>query len=264
MTVRGCGTRSYGGIYIEVRLSARGLPLESFLVDPVREVPEGMDIPNRGVAIIERQIDGKGVGIWDAWDRVGSKYYPNVEDFLYEGMHAKDSRGRKVGFSRRISSKTDLSLLTPKSRLVLVHERAMLLNADELYRAIDIEMREMTDPHHWHCRCGKSNHDAYPIYARDSKDMMPTCVSCWREVITGGSELYDTELPNRTVERTIGELTYTARRAPVEFKPEHVEGIFAILPISGLAVINDPQASKHVPNLEKAQRSGLSVTLEDE
>lgn len=257
MPTRGCGTRSYGGIYIEVKLVRYGLPMEAFFVDPVREVPEGLDIPNRGVAIIERVVNGEPVGIYDAWDRVGSKYYPNVEDFIREG--------KNHGFSRRISSKADLSLLTRQSRLVLVHERAMLLNADELYRALDAEMRDMQrGSHKWSCRCGKHDHDAYPLYARDSKDMMSTCVSSWMEVIRGGTEMHDPDQPNRTVERTIGELTYTARRAPLEFTPDFEDGIFAILPISGLAVIKDPQSSKHVPNLERAKQGGLAVSLEEE
>jgi hypothetical protein len=253
MTVRGCGTRSYGGIYIEVRLSPFGLPPESFLVDPVREVPEGMGIPHRGVAIIERP---DGSGIHDVWDRVGTKHYPNVEDFVRET--------KAHGISRRLSSKAEMSLLSRSSRLVLIHERAAILNADELYRAIDVEMQEMVTASKWTCRCGKPEHDRYPLYTRDSVDMMPTCASCWREIVIGGKELIDPDVPNRTVERTIGDTTYRARRSPLGVTPEYVEGIFGIFPISGLAVINDPHASKHVPNLEKAQQSGLDVSLESE
>jgi hypothetical protein len=257
MTVRGCGRRSYGGVYIEVRLAppGMGMPVEAFLIDPVREVPDGLGIPHRGVALIQRP---DGSGIYDVWDRVGTKHYANVEDFIMET--------KRHGISRKLSSKTDMSLLTRSSRLILVHERAMLLNADELYRSIDKEMGEMVDAHHWVCRHAPSipDHDKYPLFARDSQDMMPTCISCWREIVRGGSELYDPTLPNRTVERTIGDTTYRARRAPVEFIPEFVEGIFGIFPISGLAVINDPQESKHIPNLEKARQSGLNVSLEEE
>lgn len=256
MVVRGCGTRTYGGVYLEVKLAKDGEPgtnPRKFLVDPVREVPDGMGIPNRGVALIPRP---DGSGVMDVWDHVGTNNYRCVEDFWREIL--------AHGVSRKISSRTDFSQLTPESRLILIHQKAMLLNADELYRAIDVEIREMVDANHWRCMCGKPDHDGYPVYARDSQDMMSTCVSSWAEVVEGGEEIYEPGVAPRTVKRTIGDTTYQGRHTPLDFTPEYVEGIFAIFPITCLAVINDPQDGKHIPNMQRAEGSSLKVVLEDE
>ena len=73
---RGCGRRTLGGVYVEVKLAKRGetgTAIEKFLIDPVRDVPEGLGIPARGVAILERP---DGSGVYDVWDRIGVKNYP--------------------------------------------------------------------------------------------------------------------------------------------------------------------------------------------
>ena len=68
--------------------------------------------------------------------------------------------------SPRVAANTDFSKLTRESRLMVIHDRAMLLNADELYPAIDKEMQEMVGSNHWTCRCGDPDHDKYPLYSR--------------------------------------------------------------------------------------------------
>ena len=94
--------------------------------------------------------------------------------------------------------------------------------------------------------------------------MMSTCVSSWDEVVLGGEEVYDPAKPTRTVRKTLGSTTYEGRHAPIGFKPEYIDGIFGRFPISCIAVINDPDEGKHVPNMERAQRSDLPVFLEEE
>ncbi len=44
---RGCGEREQGGVYAECGLSPYGTPLEYFLIDPPRPLPEGLDIVNK-------------------------------------------------------------------------------------------------------------------------------------------------------------------------------------------------------------------------
>jgi len=256
MAVRGCGTRVHGGIYIEVTLAEGGSPLELFLVDPARELPEGLEIPNRGIAIHERIVMGKPTGVYDVYDRIGTNYYPNVADFLFET--------RQHGISRRVSANADFGKLTKQSRLILIHGRAIMENADDLYRAIDTEMREFTDAHSWYCPCRVEGHDDYPLYTRDSRDCMPTCVGAYNECVVGGTELLDPRYPNRTVKRTVGDTTYEARRTPLGVIPEYSEGIFMRIPISRIAVIADPDGHKDVPNAEKASQSGLPVVVEEE
>ncbi len=253
---RGCGKRTLGGAYLEVRLIEGGAPWELFMVDPVREVPEGMDIPDRGVAIIERVVEGKQTGIFDVYDKIGRKHYPNVVDFMFEA--------RKKGISRRISSGTDFSLLSKNSLLVLLHDHAIVDNAHELYRHIKVEMAEMTDAHHWHCPCKVSGHDSYPQYAALSEDMMPTCIGALNEVVEGGEEIYDPNYEPRSVRREVGDLKYLGRHAPIGFRPGYETGIFMVLPISNIAVIKDPVSHKDLQVLERASQSSLDVLLEDE
>ena len=106
---RGCGVRSPGGIYVECGLSRYGRPIEDFLVDPCREIPDGLDIMPRGVTILERITASKRTGIYDIYDHVGEKHYPNVLDFVVEV--------RKQGLSRRLQPQAAFSLLSVGSSL---------------------------------------------------------------------------------------------------------------------------------------------------
>lgn len=254
MAKRGCGVRSPGGIYIEVKLSAGGTPLWKFLVDPTVESPEGLDMPARGVMIAERVVKGQKTGIYDVYDRVGSKHYPNVLDFYREVG--------KLGASRRVSQNADFAKLSPESRLILLHERAVLANANQLYAALRKEDAEYgSHVNGWCCQCGIVDHQHYPDMA--GNDPMPTCIGSHWQIVTGGDVLYDPTKPPRSVRREIGDITYTARKAPDGFKPEYKEGIFLILPISNLAVIRDPEGGQDTKALEKAGRANLDISLED-
>jgi hypothetical protein len=116
---RGCGDREPGGIYAECGLSARGRPLEEFLLDPPLPIPAGLDLVNkpqtwqRMLPSGEPALDGEGLPIFDLLIWVGAEFYPYCPDFLEET--------RRYGASRRLNPNLDLSLLSRSSRMILAH-----------------------------------------------------------------------------------------------------------------------------------------------
>ena len=116
---RGCGDREPGGIYAECGLSARGRPLEEFLIDPPLPIPPGLDLVNkpqtwqRLLPTGEPALDGEGLPIFDLLIWVGQEHYPYAPDFLEEV--------KQYGASRRLNPKLDLSLLSRSSRMIMAH-----------------------------------------------------------------------------------------------------------------------------------------------
>lgn len=259
MPSRGCGVRSPGGIYIEVPLSRHGRPLRDFLIDPVVRVPDDLDLVPRGVTLMERVNNDGPTGIYDVWDHVGERHYPNVADFVQELS--------RMGLSRRVQGSLDFSKLSPHSKIILMHSRAYLENAHDLYRAIGDEAHDYGHPRNrwWNCPCcdRHPDHQQYPVYAHGSNDLMPTCIGSAWQVVTGGELVIDPKVSPRWVKRKVGSTTYHANKKPVGFKPEFSRGIFLILPASKLTVINDPEGGMHTKAMERAMRSSVPVDLQD-
>ena len=116
---RGCGDREPGGVYAESGLSAKGRPLEEFLVDPPLPIPPGLDLVNkpqvwqRMLPSGEAAQDVDGLPIYDLLIWVGAEFYPYCVDYLEET--------RQFGASRRLNPNLDLSLLSKSSRMILAH-----------------------------------------------------------------------------------------------------------------------------------------------
>jgi hypothetical protein len=116
---RGCGDREPGGVYVESGLSSKGRPLEEFLVDPPLPIPEGLDLVNkpqtwqRMLPSGEPALDVDGLPIFDLLIWVGAEFYTYCVDYLEET--------RRFGASRRLNPNLDLSLLSKSSRLILAH-----------------------------------------------------------------------------------------------------------------------------------------------
>jgi hypothetical protein len=250
MGKRGCGYRSPGGLYLRVIVSPNGTkPVESCLVDPPKPVPDALGVPKRGVLILERN---NGSGIWDVYDRIGSKYYPNVADFIEET--------KREGVSRRVKRDTlNLDKLTTQSRLFLIHERAIIMNAHEYYMALAHEKEEMALSPHWYCRKDRSGHELLG----DLVESDAMCVSLYWEDIQGGEMLYDPNYPARTVSRQIGSNLYRGRKRCDGLKPIYAPGIFFNLPLHAIDVIKDPEGHEDAKAMEYAAKTGLPVHLEE-
>jgi hypothetical protein len=120
---RGCGDREPGGAYIESGLSPWGRPLEAFLIDPPLPMPDGLDLVNkptlwqRTLSGGEVARDADGVPIYDVLIWVGCAYYPYCPDFIEEV--------RRYGASRKLNPNLDLSLLSQASHMILAHPRVI-------------------------------------------------------------------------------------------------------------------------------------------
>lgn len=267
--VRGCGKRKPGGVYIELKLSPCGAPLEDFLVDPpLRVDAEAMGVSPRGVHLIERN------GVTHVADWVGAEHYPNVISFVEEA--------RRMGVSRRAEG-IDYSRLTPDSRTLLIHPRAWIDNARDYFTA---RVRDMLPA--W-CPKSKPEHT-------DPGLPPPMCASIWWEdldpsepaSIAGAGEwlerlegwIRDDDHARAYLQRERHRLggqrarlamlsmpcgDVMARTRPAGVTPAYTPAIFMRFRISRLAVVRDPVDGSHEPALERAQRArGLEVALVDE
>ena len=109
---RGCGEREQGGVYAETGLSRYGSPLEYFMIDPPRPLPEGLDIINK-----PQLWEDPATGITHLLIWIGGEHYEYTPDYVEET--------KRFGASRRINPNLELSRLTRESRMILAHPRAI-------------------------------------------------------------------------------------------------------------------------------------------
>ena len=222
---RGCGSsRSEDGIYLEVASGPGGSPLECFVTD--RPLPFSAD-HKRGVEL--RQGPD---GLTHVVDHVGSVHYPYPSDVLEEG--------RLWGFSRRISGQLDFSELSAGSRLLLVHARAVLLNADELQPHFAYESRS---------RCAHAERGGGPAHF----DTAGACSRAWYVLAPG----------NEYKLRVFTSVTrYPVHPLPEGLpEPRWASGIIASLPIGGISVVA-AKDGRHEDTIAKVRASGTNLRTE--
>lgn len=118
---RGCGDRKEGSPYACCGLSASGMPIEHFIIDPAVVWPGGFQ---RGVKILPRDPKDPD-GVNDLVVFVGKKFYPSAWDYVEEV--------RRFGASRKMSNTLPFNKLTPgDSRMIFVHSKAIPQFAYEL------------------------------------------------------------------------------------------------------------------------------------
>lgn len=256
--VRGCGTRKKGGIYAEVPLSPFGMPFEYFLFDPPVVVDaRELGLTAIGVKLIKRPDED----VYDVYDIIGADSYPNVADFVEEG--------RRFGLSRRLAQSLDFSLLSEKSKLILLHSKAFIANPEQYWPDA-------------HINCPKELIEHVPPTDPDAKEWpdgkpVPSCIGLWMEDIEGGEAVPDAPVyhreetaddhsarAKRMVVRKMPAFSYVGHSRPEGVTPEYKLAIFGAFPIGRLAVINDPDAGTHEGAMSKASRAKISVDLEDE
>jgi hypothetical protein len=248
---RGCGSRQVGGAYLRTIFGPNGTkPIWDFIFDPPLVIPEGLDIPSRGVLIAERP---DGSGVFDVYDHVGSKYYPNVADFVVEtGVQ---------GLSRRVKPGPDLEKLTRESRILLTHDRAIITNYDQYYEALR-EEEDAREAKIFRCPCDKKIHEDLPrINHVANPDGSTMCAGLWWHDLIRG-EILDAE--RRQVHRKIGDVGYHGRMSPNTVSPHYQPGIFLGLPIHCIDVIADPEGDRAQKTREKLTGVSLPVRLERE
>jgi hypothetical protein len=244
--------------------------VDDFLIDPPRVVDmAAMGLSAIGTKIVPwTYVDTKtleDVNTHYVLDVVGTDNYPNVADFIEET--------RRYGVSRRISRNSDFSLLDANSRLVLIHERAWIENANEYYVAREEGRR-------W-CPRDIANH----MTARSYDGM---CASLWWEDIEKGKEpgeddrnavlTHGRKIRNdqpgvqmhlqrenpRAVIREMATFRYRGMRRPDRVVPQYQHAMFATFPIRLIEVVRDRAGGAHEAAAEAARRGGIEVVEVDE
>ena len=232
---RGCGSRVKGGIYAETMLGPGGTPIEAFLVEPPRPVPDDLGISPIGVKLVE--IDGA----FHVFDWVGSEHYPHVADFVQEL--------KAMGLSRRLPKTLDFSKLGPESRMFLIHSEAIVAGWEK------VQKRDADD---W--VCPKGEHTTPGM-----------CIATWWHDIPG-DDLTAISSVGEPPEKTeaYGLRSPAGDTPPYRAWPRHEEagprgaGIFAIMPIGQVSVIHDPEDQEHIEAMAKASAASIPVAAESE
>lgn len=250
--LRGCGSRVAGGIYLETGLSKHGRPIEDFLIDPPTRLNADtrarMGITQVGVTPLPRQLED-GTTVVHVVDWVGAEYYPCVTDFVEEV--------RRFGLSRRVPRNFDFSLLTPQSRILLLHSRAWIGAADEYFA------RRQPDGQGWWCPQRRNEH----VNPADPPSM---CASLWWEDLPDGDPVPDSVVGatsalapgyrERLVRRKMPSFEYCGFLQPKPLEdPRYDVAIFASFPLTRLAVVRDPEGGTHEQALDAARKAGLPV-----
>ena len=209
---RGCGSRTAGGLYLEIQTNPNGVPLNDFLLDPAIRVGEtweskGVKLSPLGVQTFYEEIEGRKIK--HIIDIVGKEDYPNLTDFIEEL--------NVLGLSRKLSSRLDLSGISKESQLYMIHDKAWVKN-----------IHQYKD---WICNKGKLFHKPNILPKEDC------CCSgiWWQDLDLKGTR----PIRERMVQR-IMPISYVGYVRPEGVTPSYERGIFAIFPLSGanLAVIN--------------------------
>lgn len=245
---RGCGERVPGGAYAESGGSSSGLPIESFMFDPPRPLPPGLDLVNKTI-IWQRpgtngqpELDENGQPIFDLLIHIGAAHYPYVPDFVEEA--------RRLGVSRRINSNADLSLLSIHSQIWLAHPKAIPLNWQDLtppelcekhlLRHDLVSYRELElDPAHDEARPGPCIFKLWQLIPEEEGDCIPMDTS--NEQSTEGEPLHL---------RTIGSTVYPFNPSG-ESADGWAEGFILCLPLTGIALVRRDDGSVNERAKEK-------------
>jgi hypothetical protein len=232
---RGCGKRQQGGTYLECGLtSSGGSPLEHFLVDP--------PIPYKTDHAVGVDIVLGPDGLHHVVDHVGNSFYPWPTDVLEEG--------RLYGFSRRVPRNLDFSKLTPGSRILLVHARGLLSNAEVLHPHFDDDKLRRHCALYSKTRSPQHLHDQSTPCSRDSYAVAPA-TEVDAEVLRYTRRFTDT-------------VSYTVYPpSPEAPEPEFASAIIASLPVSNISVIK-AQNGSHLETLEKVKGMVEGINVEEQ
>lgn len=334
MAKRQCGSRQNGGFYLEVPTSPSGQPIEHFIrCLPVPVDLKEMGLSEIGVKILEYpspcpecagkgqltraegifdeiarslagMLSGEGTcpacgglgvrGIHHVFDVIGANYYPNIWDFLREG--------EMLGFSRRLSGSMldDAGKLERHSKLICIHKTALMDNAADLVKRMDI-----VEMGFFRCPKGHPNHNVaangmlqpFPVGTVDNDSHAALmCSGIWRHMIIDGTRPEDemsaialaleptaegerlqsrARMDNERIKEWLTMPGFVIRglecggayagfSLPEGFKPALQYGIFCALPLGGIALV-DPNR-QHTDKAEQMRNKvkNLPTRLADE
>jgi len=232
---RGCGEREQGGVYAECGLSPYGTPLEFFLINPPRPLPEGLDIVNK-----PQLWEDPATGITHLLIWVGLEHYQWCADYIEET--------KRFGASRRINPNLELSRLTRESRMILAHPRV-----------INTLWQEQSPPQE--CLKHLPRHDVVSLteLATDPAQKAGPCLFKLWNVIPqeAATEVLELEGESPVCLRKVGSTIYQYRPTG-ELAGGLLPGLFAALPITGFALIQYDDGTVNESAKAKLQQAGLN------
>ena len=226
---RACGKRVAAGVYAETRLAPFGEPVESYILCP----PKPLDIAAWGLTQRGARLVVVN-GMWHIFDIVSKADY-RVADYVEET--------RRKGASRRLSTRLDFSKLSEGSRLVLIHEQAIIENFTKYPQPPTL--------------CCPLDSHLTPL-----EEM---CAGLWWHDIPA-NELQSEAEGIRHLRSIPGGVVYIAHPHPEGLVPRYQFGIFMSLPVTNLAVIvgRNPQEEEVEKAFQAACLGGLPVFMEEE
>lgn len=277
---RQCGSRKEGGTYATcpVTRDGSGKPVEYFVTcQPVPIKAEDYNLSNVGVKLVDieelcskcngakptkgikakyfevcSRCDGTGKEtVTHVFDIVGQEYYPNVADFIEEA--------RRMGVSRRLEleDKRQYARLTPRSRLFLLHGKAVIENGSARYNKMSqVELMRM-----YRAGCPQDRHTLTAATKQNKwlpigdSTLKPACSCLHWHVIEQGESLHADGFTQRNLKAG----AYRGYSIPDKFTPKFSLGIFAVFPLVALHVI-DPDGS-YKEKTKRAEASTIDVEI---
>jgi len=197
-----------------------------------------IQLPSRGV-LIRRGPDG----VHHAFKRIGLKHYPSCYGWMQETI--------QKGPSVLISPKTDLSMLTRESKLVMVHPRAIIVNAKEYRDTMRIRWDNYT-----YCPIdvGHADNDLMPLDA--------TCVRHWQcDMDIAGNPALPVSDRNYTPHSANyywqGDMRFWAHPRSEDINPVYEQGVVAAIPMR--LVIEDGERASE---LYEGVATGLEKSIQ--
>ena len=249
---RGCGRRVKGGVYAESHQGEGGTPIEWFVVDPPAPLDLGaIGVRPRGVTLVRDESLADGTCHIVDW--VGAESYPNVADFVEEA--------RRFGISRRLETTLDFSRITDRSRLVLVHPRAICENRLEIGRPLRCPKDRLGPEKGW-----TSVEDApgarRPARFRDlvgSGSAAPPrvhtdpaaemCAEFWYRDLEGAEQAEG--LPDGELVRRMPSFEYRGRRDDPDRPRIYCPAVFMVAPVHAIALVDDPGHPAHMERIRR-------------
>ena len=224
---RGCGVRQAGGMYWEASV---GGAMAALLDPPIIVDPDRFGLTSVGVRIVAFG------GAHHILDIVGDSHYPSVADFVEEM--------RVYGVSRRIPRTVNVGLLTPASQLLLIHRKAYILNWSDYRPSRDFAT--------YSCMRSIEQH----------RIGLGMCSAMWWEDFGPGDGTAGWS-GDRSINRPMPDgNSYSAQYRPTGITPQYSTAIFARVPLSQIAVVQDRDQPEEIMSYVEGLRSRSQVPIQ--
>lgn len=247
---RGCGTRNKEGCYLSVGIPSVGLPIEHFIIDPVRLWPGDFQ---RGFKVVPVKSGYNNVIIF-----IGEAFYTSPWDFVEEA--------KLFGISRKIPPTFPIEKLTPgQSKLYFCHPKAFI--SEELWDKFECDRKAPLNKYcefynledwdktisGWHPKIEKYTACAFGL--KDLSFWIHFPKNNW--IVEPGKNQFEVQMPSLSYKSTIPIIGLKIYENPTLLSEYLFPGIFMWAPLSH---IEFPfKANKKFE--EKANKAGFETII---